>query len=154
MKQWQEQLPTFNLILICIILVILLFTGFVLGPVNKLSYNNDEILKKLYSRYDIESCSKFNDYFIDKEMYVAKCTITDKEYYFFLDKNGIIYHKSLVDLEKEMNDYPILIDKYKLEDAEYLMVYYQDQLAYWIKSDTYEYVISYENYDVLMKVRY
>lgn len=154
MKQWQEKIPTLNLLLIGIILIIIFLMGFLIGPVNKESLKNEKLLTKLFSRYAIESCKELNAYYIDKEMYVASCTIADKEYYFFIDKNGIIYNQALIDYNKELFDFPILIEKFELEKSEFLVIYYNEQLAYWIKSNKYEYVIGYDNFDVMMKVRY
>lgn len=154
MKQWQEKIPTLNLLLLCIILIIIFLTGFVIGPVNQTTLKNDKILEKLFSPYSVESCRELKGYYFDKEMYVISCRIADKEYYFFLDKNGIIYNQAPIDHNKELLDFPILIEKFKLKKSEFLVVYYKNQLSYWIKSDEYEYVIGYENFDVLMKVRY
>lgn len=154
MKQWQEKIPTLNLLLLSIILIIIFLTGFVIGPVNQTSLRNDKILEKLFSRYAIESCRELNGYYINKEMYMTRCIIADEEYYFFLDKNGIIYSQLPIDLNKELLDFPLLIEKFNLRKSEFLVIYYNDQIAYWIKSDEYEYVIGYENFEVLMKVRY
>lgn len=154
MKQWQEKIPSLNLLLISIILTIVFLMGFVIGPVNQTTLKNDKILEKLFSRYNIESCRELKDYYIDREMYVTRCIIADKEYYFFLDKNGIIYNQTPIDQNKEMLDFSMLMDKLNLKKSEFKVVYYRNQLSYWIKSDEFEYVIGYENFDVLMKVRY
>lgn len=154
MKQWQERLPTLNLILICLILIIFLITGFIVGPVNQVSLRNDTVLSKLYSRFAIESCVNFESFYLDKEMYVTSCKIKDKNYYFFLDKNGIIYKQELVNQDKELMDYSIIIEKYGLHNSDFSIVYYEDQVAYMVKSDKFEYVIGYENHEVLMKVRF
>jgi len=154
MKQWQERLPTLNLILVCLIIIIFLIATFIMGPVNQVSLRNDEILNKLFARFEIESCKNFESYYLDKEMYVTNCTIKDKQYYFFLDKNGIIYKQELVDEDKELMDYPNIIEKYDLKNADFTIVYYQNRMAYLVKSDMYEYVLGYENYEVLMKVRF
>jgi len=84
MKQWQERLPTLNLILICLILLIFLIAAFIMGPVNQVSLRNDAVLSKLYSRFDIESCTNFESFYIDKEMYVTNCKIKENNYFFFL----------------------------------------------------------------------
>jgi len=154
MKQWQERLPTLNLIFICLILTIILIAAFVMGPVNQVSLRNDTVLSKLYARFEIESCINFESFYIDKEMFVTNCKIKDKNYYFFLDKNGIIYKQVLVNQDKELMDYSIIIEKYDLHNSDFSIVYYEDQVAYMVKSDTYEYVIGYENHEVLMKVRF
>lgn len=154
MKQWQEKIPSLNLLLISIILTIVFLMGFVIGPVNQTTLKNDKILEKLFSRYNIESCRELKDYYIDREMYVTRCIIADKEYYFFLDKNGIIYNQTPIDQNKEMLDFSMLMDKLNLKKSEFKVVYYRNQISYWIKSDEFEYVIGYENFDVLMKVRY
>jgi len=154
MKQWQERLPTLNLILICLILVIFLIAAFIMGPVNQVSLRNDAVLSKLYSRFDIESCTNFESFYIDKEMFVTTCKIKQNNYYFFLDKNGIIYKQVLVNRDKELLDYTLLIEKYDLQNSDFNLVYYEDQMAYMVKSDEFEYIIGYENYEVLMKVRF
>jgi len=154
MKQWQERLPTLNLILVNLILLIFLIAAFIMGPVNQISLRNDDILSKLYARFDIESCSNFESFYLDKEMYVTSCKIKEKSYYFFLDKNGIIYKQLLVDQDKELMDYSIILEKYNLNNSDFNIVYYQNQVAYLVKSNKFEYVIGYENYEVLMKVRF
>jgi hypothetical protein len=154
MKQWQERLPTLNLILICLILLIIFIAAFIMGPVNQVSIRNDAIITKLHERFEIESCVDFESFYIDKEMYVTNCKIKENNYYFFLDKNGILYKQLLVNQDKELLDYSIIIEKYNLTRSEFSIVYYQDQVAYLVKSEEFEYVIGYENYDVLMKVRF
>jgi len=154
MKQWQERLPTLNLILICLILLIFLIAAFIMGPVNQVSLRNDAVLSKLYSRFDIESCTNFESFYIDKEMYVTNCKIKENNYYFFLDKNGIIYKQVLVNHDKELMDYTLIIEKYDLQNSNFNFVFYEDQVAYMVKSDEFEYIIGYENYEVLMKVRF
>jgi hypothetical protein len=154
MKQWQEKLPTLNLMLLCIIILIFMITGFLIGPVNQTAINNEPILNKLLARYSIESCKNVDYYYINIEMYRVNCTISEKEYYFFLDKNGIIYYQVSVNDEKELLDYPIIIEMYQLKNPKFNLVYYNDQLVYFVKTDEYEYIINYENYDLIMKVRF
>lgn len=154
MKQLQEKLPTLNLILLCIIIFVLMITGFLIGPVNQTTLNNDLILNRLFSRYSIESCQELDYYYINTEMYRVNCTISEKKYYFFLDKNGIIYKQISVDNRKELLDFSVINELYQLKDAEFSLVYYKDQLAYLVVTDDSEYVINYENYDLIMKVRF
>jgi hypothetical protein len=154
MKQWQEKLPTLNLVLLCIIIFILMITGFLIGPVNKITLNNDLILNRLFSRYSIQSCKELDYYYINTEMYRVNCTIDEKQYYFFLDKNGIIYKKINVDSEKELLDFSVIIEQYQLENPQFNLIYYKDQLAYFVVTDDYEYIINYENYNLIMKVRF
>lgn len=154
MKQWQEKLTTLNLLLLCIIIFIFMIIIFLIGPVNQTTINNDVVLKRLYSRYSIESCKEIDYYYINMEMYRVNCTIAGKEYYFFLDKNGIIYKQASVDIEKELIDLPIIIDLYQLKDPEINLVYYKNELNYLVLTDEYEYLINYKNYDLIMKVRF
>jgi hypothetical protein len=154
MKQWQEKVPTLNLVLLCIIIFIFMITGFLIGPVNQVTINNDEVLNRLFSRYSIESCQELDYYYINTEMYRVNCSINEVSYYFFLDKNGIIHKQLRVDKQKELLDLPIIKELYQLNDSEFNLVYYNDQLAYLVVSDEYEYVINYENYNLIMKVRF
>jgi hypothetical protein len=154
MNQWQEKVPTLNLVLLCIIIFIFMITGFLIGPVNQVTINNDEVLNRLFSRYSIESCQELDYYYINTEMYRVNCSINEVSYYFFLDKNGIIHKQLRVDKQKELLDLPIIKELYQLNDSEFNLVYYNDQLAYLVVSDEYEYVINYENYNLIMKVRF
>jgi hypothetical protein len=60
-------------------------------------------------------------------MYRVNCTINEKQYYFFLDKNGIIYKQLSVDTEKELLDFSVIIEQYQLENPQFSLVYYKDQ---------------------------
>lgn len=154
MKHWQERIPTFNLILINSILVILILAAFIVGPTNKMAKEKNDVLTVLKQKFNVDNCSRLETYTFEKDMFMAQCKVNELDYYLFLDKNGIVHKRSLVDTNKEQQDYSMIIEKYNIKNAKYSIVYVKDQLAYWIKSKEFEYIINYENLDVIMKVRF
>lgn len=154
MKHWQEKIPTFNLLLINLILFILIILAFIVGPVNLMSKDKNDVLNILKQKFNIVNCSNIDYYKFDKDMYTAQCVVNELDSYLFLDKNGIIYKRLSVDPIKEQQDYSTLIENMNMKDATYSVIYYKDKLAYWIKSNKFEYVIDYENLETLMKVSY
>jgi len=154
MKQWQENIPTFNLILINLILIILFVFGFIVGPINNMMKNRNDVLINLKEKQNIDSCYKLDDYTFTRELYTAKCDINEQETYLFLDKNGIVYDRLIVDSIKEQFDYTQLMEKYDIYNAKYRVIYYDSRIAYWIKSEEFEYIFDYITLDVILKVRF
>lgn len=154
MKHWQERIPTINLILINLILVILIITGFIVGPINKAMQEKNLVLLALKEKVNIDSCYKLDSYTFERELYTAKCKINESDYYLFIDKNGIVYKRTLIDIQKEQEDYSLILDKYEIDHASYMVIFYKDQLAYWVKSKESEYIFEYNSLDIIMKVRF
>ena len=65
-----------------------------------------------------------------------------------------MYKQALVDPIKEIDDFQTFIETYGLKKPKFKVIYYKNQLAYWIKTREFEYVLGYESYEVLMKVRF
>ncbi|MHB8096350.1 MAG: hypothetical protein ACYDEI_01675 [Erysipelotrichaceae bacterium] len=154
MKHWQERIPTINLILINLILVILIVAGFIIGPINRAMQEKNSILLAIKEKVKIDSCYKLDSYTFEKELFTAKCKINENDFYLFVDKNGIVYERTVIDFQKEQDDYSLILDKYQLDNASYQVIFYKDQIAYWIKSKQFEYVLEYNSLDIIMKVRF
>ncbi len=154
MKHWQEKIPTFNLILINLILIFLIVFGFVIGPVNKLMKDRNDILVNLKNKQNIDSCYKLDSYTFSRELFTVNCLINEQNTYLFVDRSGIIYDRLTIDIDKEQNDYSQINELYGLKNAKYLVIYYDAQIAYWIKSDQFEYILDYDTLDIIMKVRF
>lgn len=105
MKHWQEKIPTFNLILINLILIFLIVFGFVIGPVNKLMKDRNDILVNLKNKQNIDSCYKLDSYTFSRELFTVNCLINEQNTYLFVDRSGIIYDRLIIDSDKEQNDY-------------------------------------------------
>lgn len=154
MKHWQERIPTINLILINLILVILIVAGFIVGPINRVMKDKNTVILTLQEKVNVDSCSRLDSYAFERELFTAKCKIKDVDYYLFIDKNGIVYDRTLIDIQKEQEDYSLILEKYQLDNASYKIIFYKDQIAYWIKSKEFEYVLEYNSLDIIMKVRF
>lgn len=154
MKHWQERIPTINLILINLILVILIVAGFIVGPINKRMQEKNNVLFALQEKVKVDNCYKLDSYTFERELFTAECKINEVDYYLFTDKNGIVYDRTLIDIQKEQDDYSLILEKYQLNNANYKVIYYKDQIAYWIKSKEFEYILEYNSLDIIMKVRF
>lgn len=154
MKQWQEKIPTLNLVLVNFILIILIMAGFIVGPINRLSNDKNEVLLALKEKVQVDSCFQLDSYTFDKELFTAKCVVNNADYYLFIDKNGIVYDRMMIDNQKEQEDFVLIIDKYEIDKASFMVIYYNNDIAYWVKSKEFEYILSYESLEVIMKVRF
>lgn len=154
MKQWQEKIPTFNLILVNLILIFLIIFGFVIGPVNKMMYDRNSVLINLKNKHNINSCYKLEAYTFNRELFTLNCTINEEKTYIFTDRSGVIYDRIIVDDIKERDDFSQVMELYNIQYARYLVIYYDNQIAYWIKSDQFEYILDYDSLNIIMKVRF
>ena len=60
----------------------------------------------------------------------------------------------MIDNQKEQEDFVLIIDKYEIDKASFMVIYYNNDIAYWVKSKEFEYILSYESLEVIMKVRF
>lgn len=154
MKRWQEKIPSINLALINLILIFLIVLAFIVGPTNKMWFDQQKVLNKVIERLEIDTCNNIVSYYFDKQMYSAQCTINEVEYYLFFDDNAILYDKIPVDVSKETEDYMNLLDQYSISNSSYHLIYYKNKIGYWIKSKQGEYIFDYSSLDVMLKVRF
>ena len=102
----------------------------------------------------INSCYKLEAYTFNRELFTLNCTINEEKTYIFTDRSGVIYDRIIVDDIKERDDFSQVMELYNIQYARYLVIYYDNQIAYWIKSDQFEYILDYDSLNIIMKVRF